>query len=433
MRNLSLISLSASLPKAVVSPSSSECPTKIKTPVTGCVQSGNVVPKNHGEEHVPGKDLKFAHIAGISAGSLNAVMVAMQQFPELEHLWKNVIAGNPNKIWTSDYVDENLKPKNDLFKRFLPKIGLLKGLGLLLSDKKKAKLGKEVLDKILEIKSFASNAPLAERLKELVDKDKIQDTSLRVGYVSLNSGQYHTVKHDDFDKNEQFQKAILASTAMPVIWEPVDEVKSKNAQGQTMIHQKLVDGGVRNVSPLGDIIDDINADDDPNTEYYVIIINNHNGALKPSEDKQYNFLDVAYRSLVDITLNEIFINDIREFTRINQMVHQVEQAKKANLIPEAFDFVNPSDKKVFRKFYYQIVQPKGFIGTTLDFSKAQIDARIDHGYEVAESVFGLIKTSVNGDELVSRNTGSINTSFSAPVDVQTLIPAAKSQAPDWKV
>ena len=182
----------------------------------------------HGREHVPGNKVKFDYIAGISAGSLNAVMVAMGQSSKLEKLWKEEIGGNPEKIWTSDFVeavDGKIVAKEGILKKVLPKIGLFKGLGLMLSKKKQKRLGKEVLDKITAIESFASNAPLKERLDELVDIEQIKDTLLRVGYVSLDSGKYHTVTHKEFSKNNaQFKKAILASTAMPVVWKPVSEV-----------------------------------------------------------------------------------------------------------------------------------------------------------------------------------------------------------------
>lgn len=355
----------------------------------------------HGDEHILGNQIKFDYIAGISAGSLNAVMVAMEQFQALEKLWVNEIAGHPEKIWTSEFVDYNFKPKKGLFKKFLPKIGLLKGIGLFLSDNKKEKLGKEVINKILSIKSFASNEPLKNKLDTLVDVSKIQNTTLRVGYVSLNTGDYHSAKHIEFkDNNEEFKKAILGSSAMPVIWDPVQSV---SINGQIEKHKNLVDGGIRNVSPLGDIIQDINADHEEDTEYFVIIINNHNGKLKPSNGKQLNFLDIAYRSLVDITLNEVFVNDIREFTRINNLVHQVEEAKRQRQIPDSFEFVNSSDRRPYRKFYYKIIQPEQFIGTTLDFSKEQINFRIKHGYEVAKKNLSL--TPIN-DQLIL-NSGNI--------------------------
>lgn len=341
-----------------------------------------------GGRHIPGNRVKFDYIAGISAGSLNAVMVAMNKFPELVDLWTNKIAGHPEQIWTSKFVevlDGKLQAKKGALQKFLPEVKL-KNFFRLFSKKGRSKLGKEVINKIIGIESFASNEPLRQTLEELIDLQKIKNTILRVGYVSLNSGEYHTVKHSDFKDNQQLSKAVLASAAMPVIWKPVDEVKSKDKNGQEQTHHNLVDGGIRNVSPLGDIIKDINERNEPDTDYFVVIINNHNGALEAKSRPKQNFLNIAYRALVDITLNEIFINDIREFTRINDLVLAFEKAQEGEERCD-FNFTNPRNNKKYRKFYYEIIQPEGFIGTTLDFSKEQIDARFEKGYIEAAKVF----------------------------------------------
>lgn len=342
-----------------------------------------------GGEYIAGKDVKFDYIAGVSAGGLNAVMVAMNKFPELYKLWSEKIAGHPEQIWTSDFVEVaegKLQAKKGGLQKFLPKIKL-KNIFRLITKKGRAKLGKEVVDKIVDIEAFASNKPLRNILESLIDLKKIKETILRVGYVSLNSGEYHTVKHSDFEDNKEFAKAILASAAMPVIWKPVDKVISKDKNGDLQTHHNLVDGGIRNVSPLGDIIKDINERNEPNTDYFMVIINNHNGALEPTVRPKQNFLNIAYRALVDITLNEIFINDIREFTRINDLVLAFEKAQNKEVSGCDFDFVNPRSNQKYRKFYYEIIQPEGFIGTTLDFSKERIAARVAKGYAEAEKVF----------------------------------------------
>jgi len=344
---------------------------------------------NIGKKHIPGHEVKFDYIAGISAGSLNAVMVAMNKFPELVKLWEEEIAGHPERIWTSDFVEVlngKLQARKGALQKFLPKVKL-KNFFRLFTKKGRSKLGKEVIDKIVDIEAFASNEPLQQRLEELIDLKEIKDTLLRVGYVSLDTGEYHTVRHSDFKDSQQLSKAVLASAAMPVIWKPVDNVASKDENGNLRKHHNLVDGGIRNVSPLGDIIKDINERNESDTDYFVVIINNHSGALEAKKRPKQNFLNVAYRALVDITLNEIFINDIREFTRINDLVLAFEKAQKDALLGCDFDFTNPRNGKKYRKFYYEIIQPEGFIGTTLDFSKEQITSRLEKGYEEAKKAF----------------------------------------------
>jgi len=58
--------------------------------------------------------------------------------------------------------------------------------------------------------------------------------------VSLVTGDYSFFKPQDAG----FKKALLASTAIPVFWPPVD-ISEK--------YKQMVDGGVRNISPIGDV------------------------------------------------------------------------------------------------------------------------------------------------------------------------------------
>lgn len=337
-----------------------------------------------GEEHVPGDEIQFDHIAGISVGSLNGVMIAMDEFQKLEELWIKTVAGHPEEIWTSDFVDENFKIKEQGIMKFLPKLNLGKVIGVLLSKKKKRQFFRQFFQSLLAIKSLASNDPLRKKLDQLLDLKKIKNTIVRVGYVSLKSGEYHSQRHDDFvGDNEDFRKAVLASTAMPVIWSPVKSIevaKTNEKQAQ------LVDGGLRNVSPLGDIFNDINGDNDPDMEYYLVIINTQTSSLNQNDEENLNLLKIAFRSLVDITLNEIFLNDIQEFIRINNLVHQLEVAKKKFNLPNHIQLTT-SGGRPLRRFYHKIVQPAESLGDTLDFGKEAIEKRLALGYETAQRIF----------------------------------------------
>ncbi|MCG8329765.1 MAG: patatin-like phospholipase family protein [Chitinophagales bacterium] len=339
------------------------------------------------DEYIPGDQVRFDYIAGISAGSLNALMVAMGEFDQLFELWTKTVAGKPKEIWTSDFVTPDLRiNKAGIIKRLLPKINLGRMLGLIFSKEKALnKLVNAFTSSFSEIKALASNAPLKEKLDRLADLRKIKDTILRVGYVSLETGKYHSFRHTEFNgNNEEFKKAILASTAMPIIWPPVDSIEvHKNGE----IHKHLVDGGLRNISPLGDIIKDINGDIDSNTEYYVIIINNQNEHITKSDEEKSNILNIALRSLMDITLNEIFINDIKEFTRINHIIHQMDDYKSTYHLPASLNFKTPKGRPL-RKFHHHIIQPSKNmeIGNTLDFSKEKIEERIAFGFQKAKEV-----------------------------------------------
>ena len=60
-----------------------------------------------------------------------------------------------------------------------------------------------------------------------------------------------------------FSEAVLASTVMPIIWEPLDISPQ---------YRSMVDGGVRNISPLGDILDEDPAE--------IVIINCNAGEIR---------------------------------------------------------------------------------------------------------------------------------------------------------
>ncbi len=390
----------------------------------------------HGQEHIKGEAIHFDYIAGVSAGSLNAVMIAMdqqkngKQTERLLQLW-NEIAGNPEKVWTSDFVEdtgEGIQPKKGLFQKVLPKINFWKGLGLIFSKKKRKRLEQDAVKSIKSIKAFASNDPLKKQLEAVVDIRDIKNTILQVGSVSLDSGQYQSIKHTDvIGNNDAFIQAILASTSMPVIWPPV---KSIGAYGKD--HTNLVDGGIRNVSPLGDIIDNIQADHKEDTDYHVVIINNHEGKVAPLKDEELNFLNIAKRSLVDISLNEIFINDIREFMRVNRLVHQVEEAKIRREIPEAFELRSRNSQQVFRKFYYKEIRPEVSIGTTLDFSKDEVENRLDHGYQMARKAFGPYEGGIT-----HRTPDTPPSNWQGParrrINVSPNVDTPDNVAPEWDV
>ena len=50
---------------------------------------------------------------------------------------------------------------------------------------------------------------------------------LTLVYVSLNDGEYKVNKATDFTNLDNLNKAILASTAMPIVWPPVTVIENK--------------------------------------------------------------------------------------------------------------------------------------------------------------------------------------------------------------
>jgi NTE family protein len=264
-------------------------------------------------------------IAGVSVGALNASMLAMQKYAELWGLWDTV---------TNDRIYRGRLP--DSWFSALIAAG-------------KALLGH---------KSLLDNAPLASLIAEHFDSTRLVGKDVRVGAVSLQSGEFKMFRPSD----GAYEAAVLASTAMPVYWAPVQV----SAQ-----YPDMVDGGVRNISPLGEVIDD-----DPDE----IVIINCSPREHPSRNKPFgNYIEIALRT-IEVMLQEIFVTDLQEFLRINDLVDQAAKAdppltlRKPNGTP-------------FQSFRYKLIEPTQALGHTLDFSHGEVVRRLAAGRAAAESAF----------------------------------------------
>ena len=276
-------------------------------------------------------DFEYKIIAGVSVGALNAVMLAMDKFNDLEEIWNTISA---DQVYQGSL-------------NWAAAIRIIFGA-----------------------RSVMSNKPLAEKLSKVISlKDvKTDKYDLRIGAVSLISGDYRAFSPMDFDNDEAFRSTILASTSIPVIWEPVQKIRLKN----NLYFEEAVDGGIRNVSPLGDILDE-----DPTD---VIIINCSPEKLFSDIESAKDILSIAKRSLSDITINEIFRSDVNFFLKINNLV---EQAKKHGI-----DLYKDNNQtEVYKAFNSVLIEPADDLGDTLDFSQTAVKERIRVGYETAEEAF----------------------------------------------
>jgi NTE family protein len=211
-----------------------------------------------------------------------------------------------------------------------------------------------VVKMLFGAKSALGNGPLKQLIDEEFDQQLIE-VDLRIGVVSLMTGEYGVFRPDQ----PEFKDAVLASTAMPIIWAPV---KLPGPFGDA------VDGGVRNVSPLGDVLDD-----DPDE---VVIINCNPREPEKRDKPLGNILDIGKRSL-DIAVNEIFAGDIREFIRINRNVKEAEAAGVT---------LHNEDGKPYKYFEYKIIEPDQHLGDSIDFSREAVDASLKAGAAKAKQV-----------------------------------------------
>ena len=103
----------------------------------------------HWEEFFPAvPHMEFDIIAGISAGSLNGVMLSANKLPELNYIWKNVGLHGASEIFINKYLTENKEAEDKLtvdiqairdefFPEFTTQIGYTEGLKLMASKKER--------------------------------------------------------------------------------------------------------------------------------------------------------------------------------------------------------------------------------------------------------------------------------------------------------
>jgi NTE family protein len=240
-------------------------------------------------------------IAGVSVGALNGGMLAMKKYDRLFEIWNTV---SNDQVYTGGF-------------------NIWSGFKLLFG----AKTGQFQVD-------------------------------LRVGAVSLFTGEYYQFKPD----MPNFSEAILASTVMPIIWEPLELSPQ---------YRSMVDGGVRNISPLGDILDEDPAE--------IVIINCNAEKFEPLTEPPKDVLKIGQRTL-DILLDEVFRGDLEEFLRINALV------KEADAL--GFKLHHPESGKELKYFEAKVIEPLAPLGETLDFSQPAVQRSLHLGWERAKAVLG---------------------------------------------
>lgn len=340
--------------------------------------------------------MRFDVIAGISVGSINGAMVAMDKLDLLNELWVDKIGKNGvSEIYTSDFIDtthkgDKLKMKLDLDqirKRLIPefsiRLSVLKKLSLVFSKKKRKQIVQEILSDLgkqlkvgfRKFKSLADNTPLKKKLTSYLKKDDIQNTDFICGFVSLDTGKYHSTLHSEFETNKDLVNAVLSSSCIPIVFDPVQQVQYVE-ENQLNISSNNIDGGVNNISPLADVVDHIS--NDPGYDYKLIIINCHSGVNRQENFSEKNIAQIAARSLYEIAFTEIFNNDVKHFLKINDIIKQAQAWDKDIVL---FD----TGTRPFRVFDSVIIQPHPDmdLGHSLVGNEKLIAMRMAHGEQMA--------------------------------------------------
>lgn len=345
--------------------------------------------------------MKFDIVAGVSVGALNGLLVASGKMDELEKLWNDVGTNGVGEIYSSDFIDTaptngqsepKLKVNIDwpvIKKNFPNATKNLMWRGVF----NRSKIFEGFRNDFQNFQSLASNEPLWKKLQLLAKKADIKDTIYKCGFVSLDTGAYASIRSDEFLTDEDFANGVIASSVMPIVWKPVSQIKTTSTN-----YQQLVDGGIRNVSPLGDVIREINAKQDASDEYDIIIINCSSGLIIDEKYANKNVLQIALRSLNDIAITEIFNHDIKEFIDKNFILKQVREKHPGTTIYD-YDYSNNKPGLPMKFFNSVIIQPdEGTLGDTLLANDILIENRKNHGKLKAEAAFEKFFADGEGDK-----------------------------------
>lgn len=255
---------------------------------------------------------EWERIFGVSVGALNGGLLAQHEYDRLLQVWRTI-------------------REKDVYRK-VP--WPLVGVRLVLLSKP----------------GIYDNTALRDTIQKHVAGRPFR-VPLHVGRVSLVSGAYESVRSDQTSEPELLD-AIFQSATMPVVWEPVGP-------------RALVDGGLRNVTPLGDAL-----------EFHPgeLIVLNCSPDEPETAERPGDILAAVRRSLADITINEIMVNDVREFIRINKLVRQARQ--------KGFT-LERDDGKPYVECTIGVLRPPAPLGDSLDFAPQAIADRIEIGRRVA--------------------------------------------------
>ena len=302
--------------------------------------------------------LDFDIIRGVSVGALNGAFLA--QYKSGADSFR-VAVEKLERIW------RGIRSNDDVYRK-IP--GLISPAPNEESINELSPL-KALIDKHLDVNCLASSG-----------------RDFKIGTVSLVSGKYdewspppsssETSKPTGAHSDNDFVQKLIASTAIPVIFPIVDDGGNKDV---------LVDGGVRNITPLDSVFCS-----DP-CEIYVLLTgrvsrDGRNLPVSEVQKRKYerwrpnrtNWRDVLERT-IDILVNEVFVNDIKTALRWNDVARSLAKLTDPQVrscIEKATGYKR--DVKI------NVLAPTKDYGSEdngLDFDPDLISDAILHGKEIA--------------------------------------------------
>lgn len=294
------------------------------------------------------RQLEFDVIAGVSTGTLNAVMLAqgagreglVSQLDALKRLWFDI------RSYDAIYT-----------KPFLGEIGAF-----------------------VWRQSIYDSRPIWRKIRDQVTPERLRGSgrALRIGAVVLETGEYRAVTEGD----PAVREWTLASASMPLMFPPV-RIGVEHA----------VDGGIRNVTPLAEALDALraltSADDPAPPELYVVVAQPF---TVPRHPPLWPTGREILRRGVDIMTNEIFREDLLQVIKVNRSV-----AAHARLAAALAERLTPEEAQrllaplPFRPPRYQQVTLFGAVPTEwysddLEFDPGKIRRAFDGGRAAAAAL-----------------------------------------------
>jgi len=265
----------------------------------------------------------FQVVGGVSSGALVAYMYASGQMLKLSSLLKRI---------SNDQV---YKGKPNLWAAIKAKV-----------------LGRDYL---------LDNSPLRDLIVMYVDRPV--HIHCHVGVVDLESGQYESVNLYGMGL-DYIREHLLASATIPIIWKPVNI--------STQISSAWADGGLRNNSPVSDVLRQ------GIDELWVINTSSVGAQLWDYHHKR-NLFNMAGRTL-EIMLDEGLTNDIHTANLLNSIMAY-----------EKRDQID-SGGRMYRKVPIHLIQPTTQLHSMLDFNTRQHRGL---GYRDAEHAIAGVKYAEN--------------------------------------
>lgn len=296
------------------------------------------------------KGIEFSAISGVSAGALNGSQLAQDKLQNLIEFWIQVGQTEGNFI-TDPYLAKlnkyGLTPVQDkIYEVAFKGITKLNITQAILSKNKRKSLVSKVIDNLSKVGGILDNRPLHNILLE---NTKLEDFKVPFFFsvVSLYSGRLYELSQKDFNFSSEMATALLASSTMPVVWDPVLTVNTKKL---TIIN--AVDGGLRMINPLSQVFNYVQDD----TEDWTIWIINCNTSELPYREVYSSLIQTSGHAL-EIILNEVMNNDIEFSFKVNEWADKINK------------------KKVILK----IIEPATTLGNTLQANPEIIKTRMQRG------------------------------------------------------